>query len=101
MSIHQRRKALEAIESRAPVEQEEKVTAAELTDIWEADCYGLQAMRETLPSHCYKKLREVIHTGKELDHEIAGMYRIRSMYCCSYRLSYPLIRSVQKWLLTE
>jgi len=30
-------------------------------------------MRETLPSHCFKKLREVIHSGKELDHEIAEM----------------------------
>jgi glutamine synthetase type III len=74
MSIHQRRQALAAISSREAVEQEEKVSACDLTEIWESDCYGLQAMRETLPSHCYKKLREVINSGKELDHEIAGMH---------------------------
>lgn len=73
MSVYLRRKALDAIHQREPVVAEDVVKAEDITGIWEADCYGMQAMRETLPSHCFKKLREVIHSGKELDHEIAEM----------------------------
>jgi glutamine synthetase len=73
MSTYLRHKALDLIHTREPVEQEEKAKSEDITAIWEVDCYGMQAMRETLPSHCFKKLREVINSGKELDRDIAEM----------------------------
>jgi glutamine synthetase len=101
MSIYLRRKALEVIHSREPVAQEEAVKAEDITGIWEADCYGLQAMRETLPSHCFKKLREVIHSGKGLDHEIAGMLHMIRHFCCAHLLSEMVANGMKEWALKK
>lgn len=73
MSIKSRRRAVELIATRTPVRMQEPEDAQNLTDLYECDTYGIQAMRETLPSHCFKKLREVMHAGKELDPELADM----------------------------
>ncbi|KAN0011892.1 hypothetical protein ACTFIU_000109 [Dictyostelium citrinum] len=72
---NRRREFIEYIDSREPVEADIDISdkADRLTDIYDCDTYGLNAMRETLPSHCYKKIREVMQTGSALDPEIADM----------------------------
>ncbi|EAL67734.1 glutamate-ammonia ligase [Dictyostelium discoideum AX4] len=72
---NRRREFIEYIDSREPVEADIDISdkADRLTDIYDSDTYGLNAMRETLPSHCYKKIREVMQTGSALDPEIADM----------------------------
>ncbi|KAM9953275.1 hypothetical protein ACTFIW_006628 [Dictyostelium discoideum] len=72
---NRRREFIEYIDSREPVEADNDISdkADRLTDIYDCDTYGLNAMRETLPSHCYKKIREVMQTGSALDPEIADM----------------------------
>ncbi|KYQ91234.1 glutamate-ammonia ligase [Tieghemostelium lacteum] len=56
-----------------PISMTEQCDADKLTSIYDSDTYGLNAMRETLPSHCYKKIKEVMATGQSLDPEIADM----------------------------
>jgi glutamine synthetase len=73
MSVVLRRKAVELINTREPVAKEEKEEANNLADAYESDAYGIQAMQHTLPSHCFKKLRDVIHSGKNLDPDLAEM----------------------------
>ncbi|KAM9989747.1 hypothetical protein ACTFIY_005774 [Dictyostelium cf. discoideum] len=72
---NRRREFIEYIDSREPVEADIDISdkADRLTNIYDCDTYGLNAMRETLPSHCYKKIREVMQTGSALDPEIADM----------------------------
>ncbi|KAN0049993.1 hypothetical protein ACTA71_003091 [Dictyostelium dimigraforme] len=72
---NRRREFIEYIDNREPVEADIDISdkADRLTDIYDCDTYGLNAMRETLPSHCYKKIREVMQTGSALDPEIADM----------------------------
>nr|ANT82573.1 glutamine synthetase [Synstelium polycarpum] len=66
-------KLVHDIDQRTPVSMGTGETAEMLTSIYDSDTYGLNAMRETLPSHCYKKIREVIATGQPLDPAIADM----------------------------
>nr|ANT82571.1 glutamine synthetase [Rostrostelium ellipticum] len=76
MSSHSRRSRLvEGIDSRGPIVAQSMTTdnAENLTEMYDSDTYGLNAMRETLPSHCYKKIREVIASGQPLDPAIADM----------------------------
>ncbi|EFA84524.1 glutamate-ammonia ligase [Heterostelium album PN500] len=68
-----RTKLIEGIDNRVPVASEAFDSAENLTELYDSDTYGLNAMRETLPSHCYKKIREVISTGQPLDPAIADM----------------------------
>ncbi|KAM9982969.1 hypothetical protein ACTFIZ_007491 [Dictyostelium cf. discoideum] len=72
---NRRREFIEYIDSREPVEADIDISdkADRLTEIYDCDTYGLNAMRETLPSHCYKKIREVMQTGSALDPQIADM----------------------------
>ncbi|EGC38158.1 glutamate-ammonia ligase [Dictyostelium purpureum] len=72
---NRRREIIEYIDKREPVEAGGEVSdqADRLTSIYDSDTYGLNAMRETLPSHCYKKIREVMATGSTLDPQIADM----------------------------
>ncbi|EGG24642.1 glutamate-ammonia ligase [Cavenderia fasciculata] len=73
MAQTRRSKMIDEIDSRAPVAATVADSADQLTTIYDSDTYGLNAMRETLPSHCYKKIREVISTGQALDPAIADM----------------------------
>ncbi|KAK5582577.1 hypothetical protein RB653_004162 [Dictyostelium firmibasis] len=72
---NRRREFIEYIDSREPVQADNDISdrADRLTEIYDSDTYGLNAMRETLPSHCYKKIREVMQTGSALDPQIADM----------------------------
>nr|ANT82574.1 glutamine synthetase [Coremiostelium polycephalum] len=73
MSNPRRSELIELIDSRKPVSMGTGDRAEDLTNLYDSETYGLNAMRETLPSHCYKKIREVIATGKPLDSTIADM----------------------------
>lgn len=63
------------IETRKPVISEESAAdkAEDIAKLYESDCYGIQAMRETLPPPVFKKIREVVSGNKDLDSEIAEM----------------------------
>nr|ANT82572.1 glutamine synthetase [Cavenderia deminutiva] len=73
METTRRARLINEIDARAPVTFNNSDTAEKLTEIYDSDTYGLNAMRETLPSHCYKKIREVIAAGRPLDPAIADM----------------------------
>jgi len=74
MASYRRADFIQYIDSREPVSTIDKDEIAEnLTNIYDSDTYGLNAMRQTLPSHCYKKIREVIASGQPLDAQIADM----------------------------
>jgi len=74
MSVKTRRTAVKQINDRRPEKAtEDNYTAEKLIDIYEDDCYGLSHMRANLPKDVYKKVMAVLNSGKQMDHQTAGI----------------------------